>query len=141
MLSAELILETANLNMDTTHTPDRMHEPEVPHGRSAPEPHHPINYYAIFTLLVVLTVVTVAVAFVEIRSELTKVLLALTIASVKAAFVALYFMHLKFEGKLIYLILLLPIFLCFVLVLGLIPDIVHGLPFNRMTPYPGPGQE
>jgi cytochrome c oxidase subunit 4 len=125
----------------TTTNADRMPEPEEPHGHSVPEPHHAINYYAIFGLLVVLTVVTVAVAFVNIRSEVAKVLLALTIASVKAAAVAFYFMHLKFEGKLIYLILLLPLFLCFVLVFALIPDIVHGLPFDRMTPYPGPAQE
>jgi cytochrome c oxidase subunit 4 len=125
----------------TTNAADRMGEPEEAHGRSVPEPHHAINYYAIFGALTVLTVVTVAVAFIDIRSELVKVLLALTIASIKAAAVAFYFMHLKFEGKLIYLILFLPVFLCFVLVLALIPDIVHGLPFNRMTPYPGPGQQ
>lgn len=129
--------------MDTTTpaTADRMQEPEEPHGHTVPEPHHAINYYAIFGLLVVLTVVTVAVAYIHIERELVKVLLALTIASIKAAAVAFYFMHLKFEGKLIYLILLLPVFLCIVLILSLIPDIVHGLPFNRMTPYPGPAQE
>ena len=128
--------------MDTTTTTadGRMHEPEEPHGVSVPMPHHPVNYYAIFGLLVGLTVLTVAAAYIPTTSELVKVLIALTIASVKASAVALYFMHLKFEGKLIYLILLLPVFLCFVLVLALIPDIVHGLPVNRMTPYPGPEQ-
>jgi cytochrome c oxidase subunit IV len=68
------------------------------------------------------------------------VLVALTIASIKAAFVALFFMHLKFEGKLIYLILLVPVFLSVVLVISLIPDIVHGLPFDRLPPYPGQGE-
>jgi cytochrome c oxidase subunit 4 len=102
-----------------------------PHGHSEPTPHHKVNYVAIFALLVVLTAVTVVVAFIHLRSELTKVLVALTIASVKAAFVALYFMHLKFEGKLIYLILLLPVFLCILLVLALIPDIVHAPLFTR----------
>ena len=124
----------------TTHAPDRMHEPEEPRGHSEPMPHHKVNYVAIFGLLVVLTVVTVLATFIPTDKELVKVLIALSIASVKASFVALCFMHLKFEGKLIYLILLLPLFLCFVLVLALIPDIVHGLPVNRMTPYPGPEQ-
>jgi len=105
-----------------------------------PTPHHKVNYLAIFVLLIVLTVVTVVVAFVHIESELTKVLVALSIASVKAAFVALFFMHLKFEGKLIYLILLVPVFLSVVLVVALIPDIVHGLPFDRLVPYPGQGK-
>ena len=127
--------------MDTPAAEGRIGEPGEAHGHTVAEPHHAINYYAIFGLLVVLTAVTVAVAFIDIKSELAKVLLALTIASIKGAAVAFYFMHLKFEGKLIYLILLLPLFLCVVLVLALIPDIVHGLPFDRMTPYPGPKQE
>jgi cytochrome c oxidase subunit 4 len=117
--------------MDTTtpidqRLPDDDDGPEEPHGHSVPEPRHPVNYYAIFGLLVMLTVVTIGVAFVHLRSELAKVIVALLIASIKAAFVALYFMHLKFEGKLIYLILLLPVFLCIVLVIALIPDIVHA---------------
>jgi cytochrome c oxidase subunit 4 len=124
----------------TTNAADRMHEPEEAHGHTVPTPHHKVNYVAIFGLLVGLTVVTVLAAYIPTERELVKVLIALAIASVKATAVALYFMHLKFEGKLIYLILLLPLFLCFVLVLALIPDIVHGLPFNRMTPYPGPEQ-
>ena|SRR5687767_6975965 len=98
-------------------------------GHSTPIPQHKVNYFAIFGLLVLLTVVTVAVAFVHLRSEVVKVLVAITIASIKAAFVALYFMHLKFEGKLIYLILMLPVFLCIVLVVALIPDIVHAVQF------------
>ena len=103
------------------------HEPDEPRGHGTPMmPYHKVNYLAIFALLVVLTVVTVVVAFVHIQSESIKVLVALTIASVKAAFVALYFMHLKFEGKLIYLILLVPVFLCVVLVVSLIPDVVHA---------------
>jgi cytochrome c oxidase subunit IV len=104
--------------METTH-------PEA-HGHSVQTPHHKVNYVAIFGLLVLLTVVTVVVAFIHLNSELQKVLVALTIASIKAAFVALYFMHLKFEGKLIYLILVVPVFLCIVLVISLIPDIVHA---------------
>jgi cytochrome c oxidase subunit 4 len=126
--------------MDTTHPSPAAHQPDEPHGHTVPEPHHKVNYVAIFVLLVALTIVTVVVAFVHIRSETTKVLVALTIATIKAAFVALFFMHLKFEGKLIYLILLVPVFLSIVLVVALIPDIVHGLPFERMVPYPGQGK-
>jgi cytochrome c oxidase subunit 4 len=100
--------------------------PEPAHGHAEPTPHHAVNYLAIFLTLVVLTVVTVGVAFLGIKREWQKVLLALAIASVKATFVVLYFMHLKFEGKLIYLILIIPVFLCLVLVIALIPDIVHA---------------
>jgi cytochrome c oxidase subunit 4 len=119
----------------------RMNEPEPAHGRSVAAPHHRVAYVQIFVTLVVLTIVTVAVAFKRFDSLWVNLLLAMAVASVKAAFVAVYFMHLKFEGKLIYFILFVPLFLCVILVAALIPDIVHGLPFNRETPYPGPMQQ
>jgi len=105
------------------------------HGHSAPMPHHKINYFLIFGILVVLTIVTVGVAFLNIQQEWIKVLLALTIASIKASFVALFFMHLKFEGKLIYFILAVPLTFTIVLICALIPDIVmpalHHLMLGR----------
>lgn len=98
--------------------------PAIEHGRTTPAKHHRVNYVAIFLLLVGLTAVTVAVALKRFESEWINLLLALTIASVKAAFVAMYFMHLKFEGKLIYFILFIPLSLCVILIVALIPDIV-----------------
>lgn len=125
--------------MDTTQGANRIGDGhDEPHGHTEPMPHHAVPYYKIFGLLVILTGITVAVAFLEIHSEIAKVLLALTIASIKASAVALFFMHLKFEGKLIYLIMLVPLLLCVLLVVALIPDIVYGAPFDRMTPLPGP---
>ena len=111
--------------------------PEPAHGHTEPTPHHKVNYVAVFTTLVVLTVVTVVVAFVNVKSEFAKVMLALAIASVKASAVILYFMHVKFEGKLIYLILIVPLILCVILCCALIPDIVHAMPFNRMAEHQG----
>lgn len=112
-----------------------MIEPNEPHGQSAPLPHHPVNYFLIFLVLVVLTVLTVAIALKRFDDELVNVLMALLIASTKGVFVARYFMHLKFEGKLIYLMLLVPVGLAVVLVLALIPDIGHGRreAFNDMV--------
>ena len=115
----------------------RMQEPEEPHGKTEPTPHHHVNYYYIFFALVILTIVTVLVAFHRFQSEVVNLLLALLVASIKATLVAMFFMHLKFEGKLIYLILIVPLLLCILLVVALIPDIVYGTPFNRMTPLPG----
>jgi cytochrome c oxidase subunit IV len=97
--------------------------PEQPHGHSLATPHHTVNYLAIFVLLVVLTALTLLVSFYRFQSELVNVLLALLVASIKATFVALYFMHLKFEGKLIYVILFVPLALCILLVVALIPDV------------------
>src|ERR1051325_128311 len=104
------------------HTPSRI--PEEPHGVTAPTPHHHVNYYLIFGTLVVLTIVTVGVAFLHIENEAIKVALALTIAAIKASCVCLFFMHLKFEGKLIYMITIVPLCLCVLLVVALIPDIL-----------------
>jgi len=114
-----------------------MNEPEEPHGVSTPMPHHTVNYYYIFFALVILTIVTVLVAFHRFHSEVVNLLLALLVATVKATLVAMFFMHLKFEGKLIYLILIVPLLLCILLVCALIPDIVHGTAFNPVTPLPG----
>lgn len=106
----------------TAHTPSRI--PEEPHDVSRPTPHHVVPYYTIFLVLVGLTVVTVGIAFVRFPNELINVLLALLVASIKGACVAFFFMHLKFEGKLIYLMLLVPICLMLILVFALIPDVV-----------------
>jgi cytochrome c oxidase subunit 4 len=121
--------------MSDSHSPaaGRMSEPEEPHGVTEPTPHHHVNYYAIFAALVVLTIVTVAVAFVHIESELVKVLVALLIASIKASCVALFFMHLKFEGKLIYMIFIVPLLLCVLLTVALIPDVLRTHPGDNSS--------
>lgn len=91
-------------------------------------------YLMVFGALLVLTAVTVAAAFVETDSEVLKVLIALAIATCKATLVATFFMHLKWEGKLIYLILALPLILTVLMVLALIPDIVYSPSFNEPPP-------
>lgn len=101
------------------------HYADEPHGVSRALPHHPVPYMVIFASLAVLTVITVAVGiYLRFRSEAVNVLLALLIASVKASLVALFFMHLKFEGKLIYMIFLVPLGLCVLLVIALLPDLL-----------------
>jgi cytochrome c oxidase subunit IV len=106
----------------TAHSESRM--PEEPHGVSVPMPHHVVPYVAIFLALVVLTVVTVAIAFWHAPNELINVALAMLVAIVKGSLVALFFMHLKFEGKLIYLIVIVPLILCVLIIMALIPDII-----------------
>ncbi len=55
-------------------------------------------YYAVFGALMVLTMVTVLVAYVDL-GEFNKVV-ALGIASFKATLVVLYFMHVKYASRL-----------------------------------------
>jgi cytochrome c oxidase subunit 4 len=81
------------------------------------------GYLAVFGTLFVLTIVTVAVSYLHLP-HVPAVAVALTIAAFKATLVALFFMHLKFEGKLIYLIVTVPLILCVLLTCALIPDIL-----------------
>jgi len=124
----------------TSHANSRI--PEEPHGHTESTPHHAVPYYKIFILLTILTVVTVAAYFllakVGVHNELVRVAVALSIAAVKAGFVALFFMHLKFEGKLIYLIAIVPLILTVLLVSALIPDVIHGHLFNPLPPVEKP---
>src|SRR5687768_775869 len=120
--------------MATNVETSRMGEPEEAHGHTEPLPHHAVPYFIIFGCLIALTLVTVGAAYINFGTELMTVGIALLIAFVKATLVARYFMHLKFEGKLIYLILFAPLCLCVILVVALIPDIGHGrsVGFNDM---------
>ena len=65
-------------------------------------------YIAIFLTLMVLTAVTVAVAYVNL-GELNKVV-ALGIASFKATLVVLYFMHVKYQSRLTKLVVVTGFF-------------------------------
>ena len=68
----------------------------------AHDPHHVVPrkiYYAIFATLMVLTGVTVGVAYIDLGAMNTVV--ALAIACFKAMIVVLYFMHVKYSTRLI----------------------------------------
>ena len=120
--------------MSETTTGGHMHgEPEEPHGHTVPMPHHRVNYYGIFAALVVLTVLTVLVAFHRFQSEAVNLAVAIAVAAAKATLVAMFFMHLKFEGKLIYLIFIVPLTLCVVLTLALIPDVLMTVPGSNSS--------
>lgn len=75
-------------------------------------------YLNVFGALAILTVVTVAVSYLEV-STVEGVMLALAIASVKASLVAGYFMHLISEKQTIIWILALTF--AFFLVLMFVP--------------------
>jgi len=65
---------------------------------------HAVNvrgYLMVFATLMVLTIITVAVASLNL-SEGTTVLVAVSIATIKAALVAMFFMHLKSEKPMVF---------------------------------------
>jgi cytochrome c oxidase subunit 4 len=65
-------------------------------------------YFGVFGALMVLTAVTVAVAFIDLGAINTAV--ALGIASFKATLVILYFMHVKYASQLTKLIVISGLF-------------------------------
>ena len=91
--------------MATTHSrhpvPDYHPEgtPDVPEEHSATEHVSLTTYLVVFAALMVLLVVTVAVAFYVHAGNLN-LLIALIIATVKAALVVLFFMHVKYASRL-----------------------------------------
>lgn len=85
-------------------THHQVHHDDAPHGHVTP-----ISVYlAIFATLMVLTGVTVAVAYVNV-GQFNKVV-ALGIASFKATLVVLYFMHVKYASRLTKLIVVTGLF-------------------------------
>jgi cytochrome c oxidase subunit 4 len=60
------------------------------------------TYYLVFLTLIVCTAITVAVSFVDLGRF--NVLAALGIAILKATLVVLFFMHVKYSGKLTWVV-------------------------------------
>ena len=81
------------------------------------------NYMAVFYWLSALTVVEVAVVYLPLPQLLTGFFLV-ALALSKAALVALYFMHLRFEKRTLGVIALTPLLLCTILIFALLPDLV-----------------
>ena len=77
---------------------------------------HVRTYILVFAALPVLTVVTVAVYYIDLSVPMA-ITVALIIATVKGSLVACYFMHLISEKKLILLMLLVTASFFFVLLL------------------------
>jgi len=84
--------------------------------------HKEPNYIGVFWWLLVLTVIEIGVIYLPITKFAIAVML-IVLAVTKAALVALYFMHLKFERVTLGWIALSPFILCVFLILMLLPDI------------------
>lgn len=74
------------------------------------------TYFNVFTALIILTIITVWISFYHFGEF--NLLVAMIVAGVKASLVALFFMHLKYENKLLMIIfvssvLFLAVFIIF----------------------------
>jgi caa(3)-type oxidase subunit IV len=87
------------------------HASSVPHAADAGvqrAPDHRRDYFRIFWVLLVLTIVEVAVSYTKIDKRIiSAVMIALALS--KASFVGLYYMHLKYEKRSLLWLAFLPI--------------------------------
>lgn len=86
-----------------------------------PTGHKRPNYAAVFWSLLVLTIFEIVVANCPLWKPLIVVSLVL-LAVLKASLVALFYMHLKFEKYVIYVIVLFPLFLAVFLTVMVLSD-------------------
>ncbi len=98
-----------------------MSESEADHVRE-----HVRVYLMVFAALGVLTVVTVAISYLDLPTSYA-ITIAVIVASVKASLVAAYFMHLVSEEKVIYYLLLLCVaFFVTLMFLPLLTEMGNG---------------
>ena len=91
------------------------------------ETHESPNYMMIFYWLAGLTVLEIGVAYLPPSMRTLMIALLVGLAIAKAALVAMYFMHLKFEKRTLGLIALTPPFLLILFVVITYPDIAWRL--------------
>lgn len=84
---------------------------------------HHVNYMIIFYSLCALTALSVLADLINIPNKIMLIVVVISIACFKASFVLRYFMHLKFEGKWKYLILLPTTVLAIAIPFAIAPDI------------------
>lgn len=103
-------------------------------GADLDDTHPHANYLLVFAALCGLTLVSVGFDLMPAPPRAVLIALVLGVAAAKAAFVMIYFMHLKFEGPWKYVVLVPTALLGAGLVLALLPDI--GLHYYAVTADP-----
>ena len=83
----------------------------------------PPVYIAVAVALYILTFITVWAAGIDL-GKILNTIIALSIASFKASLVALFFMHLKYESKLLWFMILIPIIILLILLALPIVDVI-----------------
>src|SRR5258708_7632832 len=74
------------------------HALEAPHDDSAVRANHRRDYFRIFWVLLVLTLVEVGLSYMKLDRRITATLMV-GLAVTKASFVGLFYMHLRYEKK------------------------------------------
>ncbi len=85
------------------------------------------TYLAVFGALAVLTAATVGASYMHLDRQ-KAIALALAIVAVKVFLISAFFMHLKFEGKMIRWLLITALFFVFYLLMMVLPDLGWSCP-------------
>jgi cytochrome c oxidase subunit 4 len=94
-----------------------MHDAEHHHGPAYK------TYWAVFVWLMLLTCLTVSVSWIKAMPVPVAVALAFMIAISKASIVAAFFMHLKYDSKILRIICTVPAMLTLLIIIALMPDV------------------
>jgi cytochrome c oxidase subunit 4 len=108
--------------MTSDHAGTSEHAADIGHDPADIDKHVRV-YITVFAALMALTIITVAVSYLDLSTPMA-VTVALLIATIKGSLVACYFMHLISEKKLIYAVLAITAFM-FVALLAL-PALTHN---------------
>jgi cytochrome c oxidase subunit IV len=82
------------------------HAADIPSDHAAEIDRHVRVYITVFVALLALTIITVAVSYLDLRPAMA-ISVALFVATIKGSLVACYFMHLISEKRLIYAVLVI----------------------------------
>lgn len=93
--------------------------------------HKEPNYMGVFWALLILTLAEVGVFYLN-APRLVLIVSLVSMALVKAALVAAYFMHLRFEKRTLALIVIAPLALSSILLIGISPD--SSFSYKRSEP-------
>ena len=92
-------------------------------GGTAAEPKHKApNYYLIWVVLGVLTLAEVGVAFLSGMPKQVLIIILVLLAIWKALLVAMYYMHLKFEPRKLWIVAVAPLPLAVILVMVILTE-------------------
>lgn len=90
-------------------------------------------YWKVFAALIVATILTVAQSQIKGLGHTTNLVLGLMVACTKGTLVALFFMHLKYEKRYFYPVVIFPLVLVLVIIFANIPDVADGGLFGFTT--------
>lgn len=97
------------------------------HEKKEHESHKHPPYVGIYFILLVLTAASILISLIVHRKSAPP--FVFTLSTIKALLIALFYMHLKYEGRYIIALALIPLVIFALVLFALMPDII---PYPKM---------